>query len=127
MPHTPSAAADEAAIVALETRRCELISDGDLAGLGELLTDDYVHVHAIGRADGKDAALKAFERSPRRCSRGEMNVRTYGDVAVVTGPQFNVVVRDNEPPEAFVMIVTTVVRRLADGWRIASFHACRQS
>ncbi len=121
-----NAAADTAAIRTLEARRCELISQGDIDGLSELLADDYVHVHATGRVDDKAAALKSFERLPRRCSRSELDVRVMGDVAVVVGPQINIMARGPGWPEESVLIVTTVLQRSHAGWRLASFHACRQ-
>lgn len=122
----PNAAADVTAICALENLRCDLISNGDTNGLAELLTDDYVHVHAAGRIDDKTAALKSFEARPRRCSRGELVVRLMGDVAVVIGPQVNIMPRGDAAAEDATLIVTTVLRREARGWRMASFHGCRQ-
>lgn len=116
----------KSAISTLEAQRCELISQGDIAGLAELLADDYVHVHATGRADDKAATLKSFERSPRDCSRGELNIRVYGNVAVITGPQFNLMRPPGGLPEKIVLNVTTVARRGEEGWRLVSFHACRQ-
>lgn len=123
----PDAAADLAAICALEGRRCDLISQGDIGGLAELLTDDYVHVHASGRVDDKAAALKSFAAVPRRCSRSELAVRLMGDVAVVVGPQVNVMPRGDDVPQEATLTVTTVLRRECDGWRMASFHGCRQA
>lgn len=123
----PDTAADLAAICALESRRCDLISQGDIRGLAELMTDDYVHVHATGRVDDKTAALKSFESMPRRCSRGELVVRLMGDVAVVVGPQVNIMPRGDDVPQESTLTVTTVLRREDDGWRMASFHGCRQA
>lgn len=119
-------AAAVAAVCAVETHRCELISQGDISGLSELLTEDYLHVHATGRVERKAAALASFERLPRRCHRGEMEVRVMGDVAVVVGPQTNIMPRGPGIPQEAVLIVTTVLRRTETGWRLASFHGCRE-
>ena len=112
------------AIRDLETRRCALISEGDLVGLAELLSDDYLHVHATGRLDGKADAIASFGRAPRRCWRRDLTVRLMGDTAVVVGPQVNLT---PGAAEEVVLMVTTVVRRSSQGWRLVSFHGCRQS
>ncbi|HKP77695.1 MAG TPA: nuclear transport factor 2 family protein [Phenylobacterium sp.] len=114
-----------AAIRDLETRRCALISEGDLAGLSALLSDDYLHVHATGRIDGKSDALASFARAPRRCWRGDFTVRLIGDTAVVVGPQVNLMPRAAGAVEEVVLTVTTVLQRGDDGWRLVSFHGCR--
>lgn len=127
LAHDHELADDVAAVRALETLRCELISQGDIQGLSELLTDDYLHVHATGRVDDKAAALASFERLPRRCRRGEMDIRMMGDVALVIGPQINITDRGRGAPEEAVLIVTTVLQRSDIGWRLAFFHGCRQT
>lgn len=121
-----AAAADMAAVRALETRRCDLISQGDIDALDRLLTDDYLHVHATGRIEDKAAVLRSFAAVARRCSRGELAVRIMGDIAVAVGPQLNVTPREGEAPQETALTVTTVLRREPDGWRFVSFHACRR-
>ena len=82
-----------AKIIALdEARRAAMIAE-DFAALDRLLADDLVHVHAAGNADTKAQYLKmiadfcGFEA----IERGPIDVRFYGDTAVMTGPMTHTV------------------------------------
>lgn len=112
---------DFRAIEELDVLRCSLISDGNLEGFRHLLTSDYVHVHAMGRADLVDETVETFRRSPRTCSRPDLHTRLYGDIAVVTGVQESTFGR-GDGVRRMSMQVTTVVRRMTDGWKYVSFH-----
>ena len=80
-------------IIALdEERRAAMIAE-DFAALDRLLADELIHVHAAGNADTKAQYLKmiadfcGFEA----IERGPVDVRFYGDTAVMTGPMTHTV------------------------------------
>ena len=114
----------DAAVRALEARRLEVVNDHRIDALGDLLADDYIHIHANGLVEDRAAAIAGFDRVPREMSRGPLDVRRHGDIAIIIGEQFNIL----RPPgrdEIRVKIMVSQVARLSpSGWRFVSFHGC---
>jgi ketosteroid isomerase-like protein len=111
-------------IVAAEHERCDAINQGDAHKLGELLAEDYVHVHGTGKVDTKAGFIANIVEHPRRTERGELTVRVYGQVAVVTGEQYNYI-PSTEPsaaPTRTTNVVTQVVRYSNGRWQFISFQ-----
>ncbi|MCP3732605.1 nuclear transport factor 2 family protein [Sphingomonas sp. MG17] len=110
---------------ALEAARCTAISRNDIESLGELLAEDYVHVHLTGKIDDKAGALAAFGRSPRICWRDGIKVRRIGDTAVIVGTQINERTEPGGSAQRTSASVTTILNRFEDGrWRFVLFHGC---
>jgi len=80
---------ERTALLELEKRRCAAISAGDIEALRSLLGDDYVHVHMTAAVDDRAGHLEAVAKRPRTTTRGEIQVRIYGDLAVLTGELTN--------------------------------------
>lgn len=102
-----------------DEQRMKAISDGDLAAVGALLADDYVHVHNTGEVNDKSQYLAFLQTHPRKSSRApDANVIThvYGDVAVMVGPQINNA--DSPNPTAFTL--TIVWRKMGGAWKQVS-------
>jgi len=104
----------------LEARRCAAISAGATATLETLLSDDYVHVHMTGHVDDRAGHLRAISGRPRRAERGELTVRAYGDLAVITGELTNHMTNAAGEPAATRAYCHQVAVRSADGWRFVS-------
>jgi ketosteroid isomerase-like protein len=99
-----------------DEQRMKSISDGDIAAVGALLADDYVHVHNTGEVNNKAQYLAFLQTHPRKSSRAaDANVIThvYGNVAVMTGPQINNA--DTAHPTAFTL--TLVWRKVGGTWK----------
>jgi ketosteroid isomerase-like protein len=99
-----------------DEQRMKAISDGDLAAVGALLADDYVHVHNTGEVNNKEQYLAFLQTHPRKSSRAaDANVIThvYGNVAVMVGPQINNA--DTDHPTAFTL--TLVWRKIDGTWK----------
>jgi ketosteroid isomerase-like protein len=75
-------------ILQLEQMRCEALRSRDMSALDALMADDLVHIHGNGHIDGKAAYLAgvANKYTFHRIERGDLQIRIYGDVAVVVGP-----------------------------------------
>lgn len=116
----------EQEIIELNRLRGDLISRGDIPGLGEILADNYRHVHVTGKVDDKSGTLQAFERSPRLCSSEIVDLKIIGDVAIFVAAQQNSVQRADSV-EQTPMSVTGVAQRTERGWKFISFHACRDT
>jgi len=116
----PAAHADD--LIALEARRCEAIGTGDLAALADVLADDYLHVLAPGRTVNKAEYVEMIRNGPRRPIRGEIDVRVYGDAAVLSGDLENRIGAPGEAPRVIPAFCTQVAVRGADGqWRFVSY------
>ncbi len=112
---------DIAALKALEARRCTAIAAGDTATLASLLTDDYSHVHMTGALDDRPGHLKAIASRPRQALRGELTIRCYGDLAVITGQQTNRTPNpEGGPPTEVLAYCHQVAVRQDGAWRFAS-------
>ena len=53
----------------LDEQRMKSINDGDIAAVGALLADDYVHVHNTGEVNNKAQYLAFLQAHPRKSSR----------------------------------------------------------
>ncbi len=113
---------DLAAVLDLERRRCEAIAAGDMAALAQTLADDYLHVYGRGGTADKAAYIEEVTQGPRAPVRGELTVRLYGDVAVVTGALVNHVNYPDRGPEIIDAFVTQVAHRAEGVWRFVSFQ-----
>jgi len=113
-----------AQIVAAEQERCDAITHGDAHKLGELLAEDYVHIHGTGKVDSKAGFIANIVEHPRRTERGDLTVRIYGQMAIVTGEQYNYM-PSTEPtttPSRTTNYVTQVVRYSNGRWQFISFQ-----
>lgn len=109
-------------LLELETRRCAAISAGDIETLKSLLSDDYVHVHMTAAVDDRAGHLRAVAKRPRTTSRGEIHVRIYGDLAVLTGELTNQMPVPGQEPRAVRAYCHQVAVRQAGAWRFAFFQ-----
>ena len=112
----------ESEIIALEARRCDAIGSGDLDALASVLADDYLHVLAPGRTVNKAEYIEIIRNSPRRPKRGALQVRLYGDAAVLTGDLENNIGVAGEAVRVIPAFCTQVAAREDDGhWRFVSY------
>lgn len=114
-------------LAAEEARRKALVAD-DHSTVESLFADDLVYVHTTGLIHDKHQYLR-YARDViayLAIERGDLQVRVYGDVAVMTGTQTNTLKKRNEGGqvrgEGFV---TQVWIKGANGWQISSFHGSR--
>jgi len=93
--------------------------------LDSLLSDDLTHTHITGVTQEKAAYLAHVQKNPRRVERRDLKVRIYGDVAVVTGPQVNLLESDGRTTEVAIESLQVWTRR--DGtWRVVAFASSGQ-
>ncbi|EJM22896.1 hypothetical protein PMI22_01319 [Pseudomonas sp. GM21] len=108
-------------------RRTALIAD-DREAIAQLFTDDLVYVHTTGMVHDKTEYL-AYARDVVRyldVERGRLEVRLYGDIAVMTGSQINTLQkRGEDTPVRGEGFVTQVWLNGPEGWKITSFHGSR--
>lgn len=120
--HVNDAAAAE--LTAIEDRRRRALVAVDLAELDALFADDLVHVHSTGLTQDKPALLAHIDRKRGflAVERGELDVRVYGDIAVVVGPVRNHMRTPEGGETVLEGVVTQVLRRDEHGWRFVHFQ-----
>jgi ketosteroid isomerase-like protein len=109
-------------VLELERRRCAAIGSGDLAALRDCLADDYLHVGGAGSTRDKEAYVKTIAHEPRAPERSNLQVRLYGDAAVLTGDLLNKIGAPGEPVRNVETFATQVAIRSAGKWRFVSFQ-----
>lgn len=128
---------DESDLLELEAARCAAISSGDVATLSKMLRDDYIHVYGGGLSSGKEDWIEHISEVPRLPIRKELQVRVYGDTAVLTGKMINRIrpTDDAKPSDAIgkripvkedVQAFATQVAIRENGvWQFCSFQMTR--
>ena len=117
---------DEQEVALLEERRRAALAAGDIVALGELIADDYVHVHATALVHDKAAMLDHVRKSPRAVAPRSPKIRIFGDVAILTGEMINLAAGTAAAPGSQTRLYATQVARKNGGrWQFVSFHATR--
>ena len=108
----------------VERRRQQALVDVDLDTLDELFDDTLVHIHAPGVVHDKAQLLEhtATRRAYLEISRGELTIRLFDDVAVVTGPITNRLRTADGGERTLAGVATQVLHRDEHGWRFVSFQ-----
>ena len=106
----------------LEDERCRAISDADVVRLRELVDSESTHTHANGTLQDLDTWLLTLGGRPRKATRDNLDVRVYGDTAVLTGVLRNEFTGPDARPAQRMRTLQIWVRR--DGsWRQVAFAA----
>lgn len=113
-------------LVALEQDRCTAMMAGDRERLRQLLHPDLIHVHAKGQVDSFESYFESggFKVNYTRVERfDDLQVRVFGDVALMTGRQLLQAVRKTSGEQ--VRIDSQVIQVwVSDGtrWRQIAFQ-----
>lgn len=114
----------EQALVALEQSWVRALEKGDAAALEAALASTFVDTdeegHRTGRADLL-GALRSGDLKFRSVKLGEMQVRVYGDAAVVTGTAVQDADYKGKPLVARVAFTDTFVKQKGR-WRAVASH-----
>ena len=108
---------------AVERRRQRALLEVDLDALDELLDDTLVYTHAHGITHTKAELLEhtANRRPYLDITRGELLIRVFGDVAVITGPLTNLVRQPGGGERTLAGVAIQVLRRDDHNrWRFVS-------
>lgn len=117
-------------VVEAEQQRCKALVEVDLTTLDELFDDELMHVHSTGMVHGKRELLEyiAARHAFIRCERGDLRVKLYADIAVLTGTIRNIM-RAPGAAEPIQMdgIAVQVLRYDAENarWRFIHFQFTR--
>ena len=110
-------------IIALENRRIEAMINADVQVLEEILADDLIYTHTTARLDTKTSFIEAIasgRSNYRSVQRKDVEVRQFGDTAVVTG-QAKFHVGDNKFEARFI----DVYAKRNDAWQMVAWQSTR--
>ncbi len=114
-----------AEILAVEKRRQQALVDVDVPALEDLFDDSLVHIHAPGLTHTKAQLIEhtTTRRAYLEITRGDLNIRVFGDTAVITGAISNRMRAAAGGERTLSGEATQVLHRGADGfWRFVSFQ-----
>jgi ketosteroid isomerase-like protein len=117
-----------AELIELERQRGVALVQRDEAALNNLFCDDLVHTHTTGNSMNKTELIHYVMKVLQflTVTRSNLQVRVYGNTAVMTGAMRNSMQRVDRPDVVTAdALVTQVWVRMAGGWKLCSFHACR--
>jgi hypothetical protein len=112
-------------ILMAERQRCAALISSDITVLAGLLHDDLVHVHGNGKIDGKEAYLNGVSNLYvfHQVERGDLNIRSYGDVVVVVGTLRQAVsIRGIDKMNEIKAVTTQTWLRSESGWKQTTCH-----
>lgn len=110
-------------IIALENRRIEAMTKGDVAALEEILADDLLYTHTTARIDTKASFIDAVSTGRsnyKSIERKDVKVRDFGDTAVVTG-QAKFHVGNNKFEARYI----DVYAKRGDAWQMVAWQSTR--
>ena len=100
---------------------------GDVAAMQRLIGDDLVYIHSSTVQDTKASFIESMRSGAvnyRRMTRGEVKVRTYGCLAIITGSgKFEVSARGQEL--VLDLLFHAVWAKRAAGLQFVSWQATR--
>lgn len=120
-----------AALRSVEDARLRALQSGDLVALDDLFDESLVHIHAPGLTHSKTQLLEHVDtrRPYLDTTRGDLNIRLAGDVAIMTGELVNRLRTKEGGERTLGGVATQVLVRAADaayGWRFLSFQMTPQ-
>ncbi|MBT0958958.1 nuclear transport factor 2 family protein [Alphaproteobacteria bacterium KMM 3653] len=110
---------------AAERARCDVLMRSDVTALGRMLRADLAHVHLNGTVDGRSDYLAGLRDRFRFLSvrRGTLNIRAYGNTAVMIGELIQRTRNLATQSEQDIRAVTTQVWvRETEGWKLSTCH-----
>src|SRR6476619_4301006 len=112
-------AAPADAVKALELQRFEAATKNDLDTLGKLLADDLTYTHSTGVLETKTVFLESLKSGKlqfKTIEPADLQVRVYGDTAVINGTAKVSVVSEGKPKDISLRFTDVWVSR-AGKWQ----------
>jgi ketosteroid isomerase-like protein len=111
-----------AEVLACEAERCRAISEQDWAALDALLDEDFTYTFLSGRTERKDVYLAGLPSRPHGVTDHDLDVRVYGDIAVITGSFVSTTPTGEVANEGTILVVWL----RSDRWRAVAFQSTRR-
>jgi ketosteroid isomerase-like protein len=123
----PADTAAEQAVRAADAKRIQATVASDLQALEKLLGDDLTYTHSSGVMEGKAQILDKLRSGATRYHTivpSDVQVRVYGDAAVMTGRAAVNVTVDGKTSDLLLRF-TSVYARRGGGWQFVAWQSTR--
>ncbi len=114
-------------ILSLERDRYDAMERADISALDAVLAEELIFTHASGKIDSKETFLKALASGGldyRAIRTEDLEVRSYGALAVITGKSIlDINVRGDA--RYLVLRFTSVWVQKPTGWQIVAYQSTR--
>lgn len=120
-------ASAEQAVRQAEEQRCEALTRGDIAAVERIMSDDSTYIHSSGEVQNKAAFigdLKSGKRVYKDLKSDDVQVRVYGNTAVLTGRTDLHVVNSGKDLQ-FPMRITAVYVNHGGQWQMVTYQSTR--
>lgn len=117
---------DEKGVLDAEYQRCTALEKDDFEALKGLISPELVHTHTRGNTDDYVSFFNHVQNRIEfvKCTRGPLNIRIIGTVAIMTGSMRNVVRLRGDSADINVSAqVMQVWEWQGDRWRMTRFQA----
>lgn len=114
-------------ILAADARRFAAMIQGDLAALEGLLAEDLTYTHSTGQVETRAQFLESLRSGKLRylaATPSDVNVRVYGDTAVVTG-RAEMKVSSQGQELTVTARFTEVWVKSGGAWKLAAWQSTR--
>ncbi|MGH3302117.1 MAG: nuclear transport factor 2 family protein [Streptosporangiaceae bacterium] len=111
-------------VLTAEERRCAAIAVEDWAALDEIVADDFLYTHSVGKTEGKASWIAGIKAHRRAVEHEGLSVRSFGDVALLSGGsdyRYAEPFRGDSHYGAILDVLQVWVRR-PGGWQIVTQH-----
>jgi ketosteroid isomerase-like protein len=130
IPQRPAESADDKRhVLAVERQWNDARAQGDVATLDRILVDDWTVTHANGTTDTKSKYLADLKSGARKftgsVSEDGVEVRLYGDTAVVAGSSDSTVTFSGQR-QGGKLHFTRVFLKRGGAWRMIVSHATQR-
>ena len=117
----------EQQIIQLENQRFQAMTSADVDALKLILADELTYTHTSAAQDTKQSLMQALQSGTLKyesIDTDDVNVRVYGDTAVVTGSaKMRVVSRGQN--HSFASRFTDVYAKQDDRWQMVAWQSTR--
>ena len=114
--------ASDREVLEAEEARCKATREGDLVALHALLHENYTHVTGSGSVMNRKQYIDWVQATPRRHERHDLQVKCYGDTAVIVGGLTNHLSEAGGGTRVIEALVTQVAHRERGVWRFVAFQ-----
>lgn len=117
----------EQEVIQVENRRFQAMMDADTNALESILADELTYIHTSAALDTKESFIRRLASGTLKYESvvpGNMQVRSYGDTAVVTG-NAEVQVSNSSNRTSFSIRFTDVLVQRDGRWQVVAWQSTR--
>ena len=117
----------EQEVIQVENRRFQAMMDADTGALESILADELTYTHTTAALDTKESFIQRLASGAVNyvsVAPSNMQVRSYGDTAVVTG-NADLQVSNNSNRTSFSLRFTDVLVQRDGRWQVVAWQSTR--